>query len=98
MAKKATEKEPQEKTAAKKTTKKAAEPKEKAAPKKSAEAKSKAVAKAPAKTAKAKKPKLSPEAIEEQVRVTAYCIWEQRGCPEGTHEQDWIEAERIVRQ
>lgn len=27
----------------------------------------------------------------------AYALWQQRGCPEGSPEQDWIEAERRVR-
>ncbi len=27
----------------------------------------------------------------------AYTLWQQRGCPEGSPEQDWSEAERIMR-
>ena len=29
-----------------------------------------------------------------KVRDRAYARWQERGCPEGTAEQDWIEAER----
>jgi hypothetical protein len=26
----------------------------------------------------------------------AYSLWQQRGCPEGSPEQDWLEAEKLV--
>src|SRR4029079_19571618 len=29
-----------------------------------------------------------------RIRDRAYARWQERGCPEGTAEQDWIEAER----
>jgi hypothetical protein len=35
-------------------------------------------------------------ARNELIRVRAYEIWCGRGCPNGTAEQDWIEAERAV--
>ncbi|MHB8477701.1 MAG: DUF2934 domain-containing protein [Steroidobacteraceae bacterium] len=28
------------------------------------------------------------------IRELAYQIWQQRGCPDGTAEEDWLEAER----
>jgi len=27
----------------------------------------------------------------------AYALWQQRGCPEGSPEQDWLEAEEMMR-
>lgn len=29
-----------------------------------------------------------------EVAALAYEIWQQAGCPENTHEQDWLAAER----
>ena len=34
------------------------------------------------------------ERDENSIRVKAYELWIARGCPEGTAEQDWLEAER----
>ena len=28
----------------------------------------------------------------------AYALWQQRGCPEGSAERDWLEAEQHVRE
>lgn len=33
---------------------------------------------------------------DEEIAMLAYGLWEQAGYPEGTHEQDWIEAERLL--
>lgn len=33
---------------------------------------------------------------QQDISKLAYALWQQRGCPEGTSEQDWIEAERLV--
>jgi hypothetical protein len=33
---------------------------------------------------------------EEQVRLIAYQIWIDRGCPQGTAESDWLEAEQTI--
>jgi hypothetical protein len=30
------------------------------------------------------------------IAALAYELWQQRGCPEGSPEQDWYEAERKV--
>jgi hypothetical protein len=30
------------------------------------------------------------------IRDLAYQLWQARGCPEGSAEQDWIEAERQI--
>ena len=36
----------------------------------------------------------SPAAPEpEQVASLAYTLWQQRGCPEGSPEADWLQAE-----
>ena len=39
------------------------------------------------------------EQTEEQERVAnrAYALWQFRGCPMGSPEQDWIEAERQLK-
>jgi Protein of unknown function (DUF2934) len=31
---------------------------------------------------------------EERVALLAYALWQYRGCPIGSPEQDWLEAER----
>jgi hypothetical protein len=33
-----------------------------------------------------------------RIRDRAYARWQERGCPEGTAEQDWFEAERELRE
>lgn len=33
----------------------------------------------------------------EECSQLAYSIWQQRGCPEGTAEADWFEAEEQLR-
>jgi hypothetical protein len=38
--------------------------------------------------------KISPQ---QDIANVAYALWQQRGCPEGSPEQDWFEAEAIVR-
>jgi hypothetical protein len=35
---------------------------------------------------------------QQDIASLAYVLWQQRGCPEGSAEQDWIEAERKLRQ
>lgn len=32
---------------------------------------------------------------QQDIANLAYAIWQQRGCPEGSSEQDWLEAERM---
>lgn len=36
-------------------------------------------------------------ATREEIAQLAYAIWQQRGCPEGSAEQDWFDAERQCR-
>ena len=38
-----------------------------------------------------------PEIDYEEVAVVAFGCWHQRGCPHGSPEVDWEEAQRIVR-
>jgi hypothetical protein len=33
----------------------------------------------------------------EAIAALAYRLWQQRGCPAGSGEQDWLEAEAILR-
>ena len=33
---------------------------------------------------------------QNDISALAYALWQKRGCPQGTHEQDWMEAERIL--
>jgi len=35
-----------------------------------------------------------PQHVREQVASLAYALWEQRGCPEGSPEEDWFRAEQ----
>jgi len=34
---------------------------------------------------------------EARIRAKAYELWQARGCPEGSGDRDWIEAERLLR-
>jgi hypothetical protein len=31
--------------------------------------------------------------VHEQIAALAYALWQERGCPEGSPEQDWLKAE-----
>jgi Protein of unknown function (DUF2934) len=33
----------------------------------------------------------------EQIAELAYFLWQDRGCPEGSAEEDWFNAERALR-
>jgi hypothetical protein len=32
----------------------------------------------------------------EQIAALAYSLWQARGCPEGSPEEDWLNAERAL--
>ena len=36
--------------------------------------------------------------IPEQIAALAHALWQERGCPEGSSEEDWFEAERKIRE
>ena len=36
------------------------------------------------------------DATSEDISRLAYSLWEQRGCPEGSPEDDWIRAEQML--
>jgi hypothetical protein len=41
---------------------------------------------------------MKPVVDPSRIRDRAYARWQERGCPEGTAEQDWFEAERELRE
>jgi Protein of unknown function (DUF2934) len=36
--------------------------------------------------------------MHEDITKLAYALWHQRGCPQGSPEFDWLEAERTLRE
>jgi hypothetical protein len=36
-------------------------------------------------------------ALHKQIASLAYALWEQRGCPDGTSDEDWFNAEKRLR-
>ena len=36
---------------------------------------------------------VEPEPTQDQISKLAYALWQQRGCPEGSPEVDWLKAE-----
>jgi hypothetical protein len=34
--------------------------------------------------------------IEEQIAALAHALWRERGCPEGSPEDDWYKAEQQI--
>jgi hypothetical protein len=34
------------------------------------------------------------EILHEQIAALAYTLWQERGCPEGSAEEDWFRAEK----
>ncbi len=39
-----------------------------------------------------------PENLEERIKLRAYQLYEQRGRVDGHHEEDWLNAEKEIRQ
>jgi hypothetical protein len=37
------------------------------------------------------------EELEQRIRERAYELWEQRGCPTGSDQDDWFHAEQELR-
>ena len=48
----------------------------------------------PTGTAEASHPEMPEPSMQEIIAKLAYALWEQRGCPFGSPECDWQEAER----
>jgi Protein of unknown function (DUF2934) len=36
--------------------------------------------------------------MQEDIAKLAYALWQQRGCPDGSPDFDWLEAERSLRE
>jgi hypothetical protein len=49
-------------------------------------------------TASASHSQISESAMQEDIAKLAYVLWQQRGCPYGTPDFDWFEAERKLRE
>ena len=41
-------------------------------------------------------PTPTPESIHEQIAALAYALWQERGCPEGSPDVDWFQAEAVL--
>jgi len=41
---------------------------------------------------------MTETSMQENLAKLAYTLWQQRGCPEGSSEFDWFEAERKLRE
>lgn len=41
--------------------------------------------------------KVTEISVQEQLARLAYVMWQHRDCPEGSADEDWLEAERQVR-
>ena len=38
-----------------------------------------------------------PQSYREDVATLAYRLWHERGCPDGSSEVDWFQAEQLIR-
>jgi hypothetical protein len=36
------------------------------------------------------------ETLSEQIAALAYALWQDRGCPDGTADEDWFRAEQEI--
>lgn len=41
-------------------------------------------------------PELQAHLQRQTIELLAYTLWQQRGCPEGSPEQDWLEAKLLL--
>jgi len=37
-----------------------------------------------------------PQSYREDVATLAYRLWQERGCPDGSSEVDWFQAEQLL--
>jgi hypothetical protein len=52
----------------------------------------------PSCTANASHSQISENEMQEDIAKLAYTLWQRRGCPYGSPEFDWLEAERKLRE
>ena len=52
----------------------------------------------PPDTATAPHSQVPETSMQEDIAKLAYILWQQRGCPNGSPEFDWFEAERKLRE
>jgi Protein of unknown function (DUF2934) len=52
----------------------------------------------PARTKAVSDSHLPETSMQEDIAKLAYALWEQRGCPQGSPDFDWLEAERKLRE
>jgi hypothetical protein len=38
------------------------------------------------------------QSLQEQIAALAHALWHQRGCPEGSPEEDWLRAEQEIKE
>jgi Protein of unknown function (DUF2934) len=48
----------------------------------------------PPRTASASHSQTSETSLQEDIAKLAYALWQERGCPYGSPEVDWLKAER----
>ena len=41
---------------------------------------------------------VNEESTRESIAQLAYALWQQKGCPSNSSDQDWVEAEETLRQ
>ena len=46
---------------------------------------------------KVNRPKVAPPTTQEDIARLAYSLWEARGCQGGSPDEDWLQAERMLR-
>ncbi|MEI6847200.1 MAG: DUF2934 domain-containing protein [Chlorobiaceae bacterium] len=39
----------------------------------------------------------TPQVSEDEIRLTAYYLWQEKGCKDGCDVDDWLEAEKICK-
>jgi hypothetical protein len=52
----------------------------------------------PTQTEDASQPDISEPLVKDSIAHLAHALWERRGCPHGSAEEDWREAERQLHQ
>ena len=45
-------------------------------------------------SAKTPAPSSEPRPTHQEIALLAYALWQQRGCPDGSSEEDWLKAEQ----